>query len=214
MMLRLFLGFVLCLPLTRHGLGTEPVRVFVYRYKQFVGSAISPSVYCDEVQLARMENGRYFVVTLPPGKHELRSNDKQSGIELDAKEGQDYYIRVEIAPGVAKGHGRLVATPSEQGSYEIRKLKPLDPDKIKDSAPAPGSASAPAEDQHRLEARPLMNSDVIALKTAGMGDEVIVAKVRSTANQFSLQTEVLIQLKKAGVSDAVITAMMESGKQK
>src|ERR1022692_1708781 len=115
MISRLFLGFVLCLPLARYGLGSEKVRVFVYRYKQFYGSAISPSVYCDEVQMARMENGRYFVVTLPPGKHEFRSNDKQSGMELDAKEGQDYYIRVEITLGVFKA--LLVGTPSEQGSY-------------------------------------------------------------------------------------------------
>src|ERR1035438_2073152 len=86
MISRFFLGFVLSLPLTSQALATETARVFVYRYKQFVGSAISPSFYCDEVQWARMENGRYFVVTLPPGKHELRSNDKQSGIELDAKE--------------------------------------------------------------------------------------------------------------------------------
>ena len=34
--------------------------VYVYRYKQFVGAALAPSVYCDDVQLARMENGRYF----------------------------------------------------------------------------------------------------------------------------------------------------------
>src|SRR5689334_2091556 len=28
--------------------------IYVYRYKQFVGSALSPSVYCDETELARM----------------------------------------------------------------------------------------------------------------------------------------------------------------
>lgn len=36
--------------------------VYVYRYKQFVGAALEPSVYCDDVQLARMSNGRYFTV--------------------------------------------------------------------------------------------------------------------------------------------------------
>jgi hypothetical protein len=213
MISRLLLGFLLCLPLACDGLAAEPARVFVYRYKQFVGSAISPSFYCDEVQLARMENGRYFVVTLPPGKHEFRSNDKQSGIEVDAKEGQDYYIRVEIATGFAKGHGRLVATSPDQGSYEIRKLKALDPDKIKDGARILSSGSTRAEDQRPLEPQ-LVNSDITALKTAGIGDDVIIAKIRNTANQFSLSTEDLIQLKKAAVSDAVITAMMESGKQK
>src|SRR5689334_21943777 len=67
------------------------VTVYIYRYKQFVGSALSPSVYCDEGELARMENGRFFAVKLPAGKHTFRSNDKQSGVEVDLKSGQDYY---------------------------------------------------------------------------------------------------------------------------
>lgn len=108
--------------------------VYVYRYKQFVGSALSPSVYCDEVQLARMDNGRYFTVKLPPGKHAFRSNDKQSGLELDLKAGQPYFIRVEIAPGFMKGHGRLIQMTAEQGSYELKskKLLPLDASKAVD----------------------------------------------------------------------------------
>jgi hypothetical protein len=107
--------------------------VFVYRYKQFVGSALSPSVYCDESELARMENGRFFVAKLAPGKHVFRSNDKQAGIDVDLKPGQQYYIRVELATGFMKGHGRLVSVAPEQGSYEIKNLKPIDTDKIKDT---------------------------------------------------------------------------------
>src|SRR6195256_528502 len=106
--------------------------VYVYRYKQFVGGALSPSVYCDEAELARMENGRYFSVKLDPGKHNFHSHDKQSGIELDVKAGQEYFVRVEIAAGFAKGHGRLILVPAEQGGYELKssKLKPLDSKKV------------------------------------------------------------------------------------
>ncbi len=111
------------------------VLVYVYRYKQFVGSALAPSVYCDEVQLARMDNGRYFTVAVDPGKHVFRSNDTQSGIELDAKAGQAYFIRVEIATGLMKGHGRLILTAPEQGRYELQsKLKPVDAGKVMDQA--------------------------------------------------------------------------------
>jgi hypothetical protein len=111
---------------------TAKATVYVYRYKQFVGSALAPSVYCDEAELARMENGRYFTVKLDPGKHNFHSNDKQSGIELEAKAGQEYYLRVELVPGMAKGHGRLVLMAPEQGGYELRssKLKPLDSNKV------------------------------------------------------------------------------------
>lgn len=109
------------------------VTVYIYRYKQFVGSALSPSVYCDDTELARIENGRFFAAKLASGKHTFHSNDKQAGIDVDLKSGQDYYIRVEIAAGMMKGHGRLSLVAPEQGSYEIKKLKPLDGDKVKDS---------------------------------------------------------------------------------
>jgi len=106
--------------------------IYVYRYKQFVGSALAPSVFCDETELAHMENGRYFTVKLDAGKHNFRSNDKQSGIDLDMKAGQQYFVRVEIATGFMKGHGRLVLMSPEQGSYELNssKLKPLDSSKV------------------------------------------------------------------------------------
>ena len=106
--------------------------VYVYRYKQFMGSGLEPSVYCDEAELARMDNGRYFAVKLAPGKHTFRSNDKQAGIEMELKGGETYYIRVELVPGMMKGHGRLVLMQKEQGAYEIRKLKPLGDDKVRD----------------------------------------------------------------------------------
>jgi hypothetical protein len=81
-----------------------------------------------------MENGRYFAAKLEPGKHSFTSNDKQSGIDLDLKPGEEYFVRVEIAPGLAKGHGRLVLVPREQGGYELKsdKLKPLDANKVDD----------------------------------------------------------------------------------
>jgi hypothetical protein len=108
--------------------------VYVYRYKQFVGAALAPSVYCDDVQLARMENGRYFTTSVAPGKHIFRSNDEQSGIVLQAVAGQQYFIRVDIAAGFMKGHGRLTLMDGQQGVYELTsdKLKPLDASKVTD----------------------------------------------------------------------------------
>jgi hypothetical protein len=117
-------------PTTKQSKGT----VYVYRYKQFVGSALEPSVYCDETQLARMDNGRYFAVTVEPGKHTFYSNDKQAGLALDVKPGEKYFVRVELVAGMMKGHGRLTLMAPEQGSYELasKKLKPLDANKVVD----------------------------------------------------------------------------------
>ena len=134
---------------------TSKATVHIYRYKQFVGSALSPSIYCDGAELARMENGRYFTANLEPGKHTFTSNDKQSGIDLDLRAGDEYFMRVEIAAGFAKGHGRLVLVPREQGVYELKsdKLKPLDANKVanKDvvSLDVPNLGATPVEESKK-----------------------------------------------------------------
>ena len=111
---------------------SEKATVYVYRYKQFMGAALNPSVYCDEQELARMDNGRYFAVKVDAGKHSFRSNDKQANIEIDTKAGQKYFIRVEIASGLMKGHGRVVMMAPEQGESEIKRLKPLESSDVRD----------------------------------------------------------------------------------
>lgn len=107
-------------------------KIYFYRIKQFTGSALEPTVYCDEKELARMDNGRYFVVTLDPGKHTCRMGDKQTGFEVDMKPGEEYYAKVSIEMGVFKGRGRLTLLAKEQGAFELKKVKPLGADKVKD----------------------------------------------------------------------------------
>lgn len=106
--------------------------IYFYRTKQFSGSALEPSVFCDDKDLARMDNGRYFGVKLDPGKHTCRMGDKQTGFELDVKAGQDYYARISLEAGFWKGHGRLTLLQPEQGAFEVKKLKLLGADKVKD----------------------------------------------------------------------------------
>ena len=110
------------------------VVVNVYRYKQWTGSALEPPFLVDGVKLAQIDNGTWFKVKLDPGKHTFQSNDKQAGLVLDLKSGEEYYIRMEIAEGVWKGKGRLLLVPKEQGAFEIQKLKPLKKEKILDSS--------------------------------------------------------------------------------
>ena len=108
--------------------------IYFYRIKQFAGSALEPSVFCDDQELARMDNGRYFGVKLDPGKHTCRTGDKQTGFEFEAKPGQEYYARVSIEAGFWKGHGRLTLLAPEQGAFELKKVKPLSAAKVKDKS--------------------------------------------------------------------------------
>jgi hypothetical protein len=55
----------------------------------------------------------------------------------------------------------------------------------------------------------MSNSDVVALYTAGFGDDLIIDKINTTASAFKLEVSDMVELRKAGVSDAVIQAMMK-----
>lgn len=107
-------------------------RIYFYRIKQFAGSALEPSVYCDEKELARMDNGRYFAIDLEPGEHTCRMGDKQTGFELDVKPGEEYYAKITVEMGVWKGHGRLTLLQKEQGAFELKKVQLLSAAKVKD----------------------------------------------------------------------------------
>lgn len=107
--------------------------VYVYRLPRGSGPPPnSPSVYCDNQELARIQNGRYFGIRLDPGKHSFQSTEEKSVVDLDVKAGQTYYIRGEVVPVRLKPRGRLTQMSLEQGASEARMLKPLDLDKVKD----------------------------------------------------------------------------------
>ena len=60
------------------------------------------------------------------------------------------------------------------------------------------------------EEAPLSNKDVVKLAKLGLGDEVVIAKVKqATSVTFDVTTDGLVQLKQAGVSGPIIAAMLE-----
>jgi len=56
----------------------------------------------------------------------------------------------------------------------------------------------------------ITNEDVIKLKEAGFGDELIIDKIANTPAAFRLEFDDLVALRKTGISDAVIQAMMHA----
>jgi len=74
-----------------------------------------------------VQDGRCLVLALTRGKHQFRSTNAQSRIDIDLKVGQSYYIRVDIAAGFPKGYGRLTLMLPEQGE-----VKPVGRDMVKD----------------------------------------------------------------------------------
>ncbi len=110
----------------------ELATVYIYRPKKYVGGALEPSIFCDGVELAKMDNGRYFVIKLPAGKHVVHMTDPKKGYELNMGAGQTYYFRVGIEAGMFKGSGKILLEANEKGASEVKKIKPLGTDKIRD----------------------------------------------------------------------------------
>lgn len=92
-----------------------------YRAHRFEGSALKPPLYVDEIEVAHVHNGDAIQVTVTPGAHQIHSNDKSTGIELDAKAGQTYFVRVDIKTGAWKGHGQITLIDPQEGKYEFSK---------------------------------------------------------------------------------------------
>lgn len=57
-------------------------------------------------------------------------------------------------------------------------------------------------------AETLSNDSVLTLLNAGLGDDVVIAKINSSPSNFELSTETVIALKQRGVSGPVLAAMI------
>ena len=108
--------------------------VIVYRPGKFVGKALEPSVYCDGVEVARMDNGRYFVLLLEPGEHRIHTTEEYKRVDLKLGVGEVAFVRFRLETGMMKGRGNLYLADEADAFKDIKKAKPLGADKIKSTA--------------------------------------------------------------------------------
>jgi hypothetical protein len=63
--------------------------------------------------------------------------------------------------------------------------------------------------QSNLESE-IDNARIIQMTQKGLGDDVIIARIKTASTKFSLSDDDLAELKKANVSDKVVAAMIDS----
>lgn len=122
---------VAVIPDTPVAVNTADAIVYIYRPGKYAGKALEPSVFVDDTELARMDNGRYFALKLKPGKHIIHMTDDKKGYAIDMGPGQTYYFRIGIEMGMWKGHGKITLDDADRAIKEIRKIKFIGQDKIK-----------------------------------------------------------------------------------
>ena len=108
--------------------------VIVYRPGKLVGKALEPSVFCDDVEVGRMDNDRYIVLLLEPGEHRIHMTQKNKRVDVKLGAGEVAFIRVRIAMGFMKGRGEPSLADEEDAAKDLKKMEPLGPDKYKDTA--------------------------------------------------------------------------------
>ena len=104
--------------------------VIVYRPHNSLGGMLSPTVQIDGKSLVDIDNGRVFIGAIPPGHHVFNVENQNSGTEVTLKSGGKIYLKVEIEPGMWKGHGKITQVAGEQGEFEAKRLKLIDAEQI------------------------------------------------------------------------------------
>lgn len=100
--------------------------VCFYRTSSLLGAAIHPSLFIDDANVGSLGRGQKFTYTVSPGKHRIHSTAKDSGIDLDAKAGKTYYVRLNLKMGFLKGKGTVTLVNSQQGESELAKASEKD----------------------------------------------------------------------------------------
>ncbi len=93
----------------------------------------------------------------------------------------------------------------EVGRWRMRRKYPL---AEKQQLPSQPLASAP---RSRVGGS-LTNGDVLAMLKVGLGSEILIAKIKTTACSFETSPLTLKELKDSGIPDSIILAMVQAPK--
>jgi hypothetical protein len=133
------IGFALCLfPSICRAQESTPCKIetmqgphataVVYRYRAFVGSGRRASIYVDDKKVCSLYSGKYIVIPITPGEHQLRGSDPKHGVMRQVfKEGFGYYFRVMVQPTSAfqlTNFWVMIPVLPETAQSELKDLAP------------------------------------------------------------------------------------------
>jgi hypothetical protein len=115
------------------GIGAGKAVVIIYRPGKLVGKALEPSVFSDGVEVARMDNGRYFILLLEPGEHRIHMTQDNKRVDLKLGAGEVAFVRIRVVMGMMKGRGEPSLADEADAVKDLKKMEPLGADKIKNT---------------------------------------------------------------------------------
>jgi Protein of unknown function (DUF2846) len=110
---------------------SEKGTLYIYRLRIFGGGARRMTLSIDGEKFAYLQNGRFLVAKLPPGKHVLSDKDPAVNIELPVEAGKILYVRSEFVENGPFGFNtRFSVSTTATGESDMRRLKPGDKSQI------------------------------------------------------------------------------------
>ncbi len=100
------------LPAPKPGKG----QVVFFRPGSMMGMALGCTVREGETQLARLGNGKFYVVDVEPGRHEYSSRGEGKDVlALEIEPDETYFVKCNIGMGVMSGRANL--SPSDRNAF-------------------------------------------------------------------------------------------------
>lgn len=112
-------------PATAPPAAAETGTVIFFREWKFAAGGLRYKVREGNVELCKLANGTYCVVTVPVGRHEYTVHSEAGELlTLEVESGDTYYLRGDISAGLFGGHPHLL--PSDQATFESMSAKLAD----------------------------------------------------------------------------------------
>lgn len=169
---------------------------------------VEDQIYNDVAHILEAE----YKVILESAYRQLDPEELQ-GVKRAGTQARNSWEKGQEQPLAATPSGAATTPAGGDASDE----KPLSIDDIlkatdgavEDAPGKPGKKGAVSSGQTPAGSKAFTNKDVVALLKAGLGDKIVINKIRSMpADNLDTSTDALIRLKKAGVSKDVIDAML------
>lgn len=94
--------------------------IYVFRDETF-GAAIHLPLAIDGKSIGSTAAKTYFLVTVDPGSHTIRSGD--SKVTLDTEAGKNYFVWQEVKMGVIEAHAKLHIVDTAKGEAGVRNCR-------------------------------------------------------------------------------------------
>jgi hypothetical protein len=96
-------------------------RVWFYRPSKMLGGLVQPTVYINDIPLAKAQPGCFFYADKTPGSYEIKCvTEWADKAQLTVVENRTDYVRLTLLPGVFVGHILPQVVPEEDGLKQIQ----------------------------------------------------------------------------------------------